>query len=320
MAGRAVIRELRQTDAAAVAGLLIAVTPHQLVTPEGVWYRATRGIERERRREWVAEEDGEVVGCAQAGFEWSVPTPGKGRFWICVHPRRRGRGLGTDLYATVEEYLGDEGAWRLRSWADDPAGERFLTERGFRFSRADRVSELPVREADLSELPRLEAARAADGFRLTALREVRDRAHDLHEVCVDGELDMPGDEPETEVDFESWSREELYHPDLSDEASFVVLDGGRPVSLAFTAVDPARRLAYNSMTATLRDYRRRGLALLAKLAVIRWSREAGLERIVTENDLDNEGMLAINERLGYRPLYEQTSWFLERERPPHERR
>jgi GNAT superfamily N-acetyltransferase len=312
VAGDAVIRELRQSDAEAVARLLISVNPHQIATAESVWYRATRGIERERRREWVAEACGDIVGSAQAGFEWAVPTPGKGRFWIGVHPERRGRGIGGSLYREVEKYLLGNGAVRLRSWVDaDPGGERFLRKRGFERRSADRVSVLDPREADLSALPRLEAERAAEGFRVTPLGDVLDQAQDLHGICVHGELDMPSDEPETEVDFDSWRREELDHPGVSPEGSMVVLAGERPVSLAFLGVDPARRLGYNSMTATLREYRRRGLALLAKLEVLRWARETGLERILTENDTGNTGMLAINERLGYRPLYEQHTWVLD---------
>lgn len=37
---------------------------------------------------------------------------------------------------------------------------------------------------------------------------------------------------------------------------------------------------------------------------------------MTENDSQNAGMLAVNERLGYRFLYEQVSWLREWERPP----
>ena len=70
-------------------------------------------------------------------------------------------------------------------------------------------------------------------------------------------------------------------------------------ALAFLCADPVRRLGYNEMTATLPEFRRRGLALLAKLAVVRWCREVGLERLLTENDGANDGMLAINRRLGY---------------------
>ncbi|HSB38453.1 MAG TPA: GNAT family N-acetyltransferase, partial [Gaiellaceae bacterium] len=86
------IRELRDGDAAAVAAVRVAVDPHQVETAATVRHWATRGIEREQRRAWVAEVDGEIVGSAWAGFEWSVPTPGKGRFWIGVLPAWRGRG------------------------------------------------------------------------------------------------------------------------------------------------------------------------------------------------------------------------------------
>ncbi|HYX88644.1 MAG TPA: GNAT family N-acetyltransferase [Gaiellaceae bacterium] len=318
MAGDAVIRELREPDAAAVARLRIAINPHQVVTPATLWHRASCTIERERRRDWVADVRGEIVGCAQAGFEWSVPTPGKGYFWIGVHPERRVEGIGGALYATAREYLLAEGAVRLRTWVDaDLAGERFVRKLGFEPRTADRVSEVDPRSVDVTALPRLEER----GFRLAPLAQVLDRVRDLYEICAAGERDMPSDEAETELDLESWKRDELDLPDLSHEGSFVALDGERPVALAFLRVDPERRIAYNQMTATLPEYRRRGLALMVKLAAARWAAEARIERLLTENDVGNTAMLAINDRLGYRPLYEQRSWVLEleRERPAGER-
>jgi GNAT superfamily N-acetyltransferase len=191
----------------------------------------------------------------------------------------------------------------------DPAGTRFLTKRGFAQTGRNRVSVLDVRQASVQDVD-------APGFRVTRLGETRDRAHELHAICVEGEIDMPSDEPETEVDFESWCREEFDYPDISNEGSFVVLEDDRPVSLAFVAVDPERGLGYNSMTSTLRSHRRRGLALLAKVAAVRWAQESGLERLVTENDAGNVGMLAINERLGYEPIYiEEYFTRLEGKRP-----
>jgi GNAT superfamily N-acetyltransferase len=306
----AVIRELREADAAAVARLEIAVNPHQVVTPRTIRYLATREDERKRRRDWVAEIDGEIVGCAQA--EWPVPTRDKGRFWIGVHPERRRRGIGGELYTTAQGYLVAEGAVRLRTWVDgDPAGESFVQELGFAPGSLDTVSEVDPRGIDVSDLPRLEER----GFRLACLGEVRRRVHDLYEIWAAAVRDMPSEHPETDLDFESWKRDDLEHPDLSDEGSFVALAGDRPVSLAFLTVDPARRLAYNQMTATLPDYRRRGLALMVKLASARWAAEAGIERLLTENDEENVGMLAINERLGYRPLYDQRGWAVELELP-----
>ena len=306
-----VIRELREADAAAVARLEIAVNPYQVVTPRTIRYLATRENERKRRRYWVAEIDGEIVGCAQA--EWPVPTPDKGRFWIGVHPEWRGRGIGGELYATAKGYLVGEGAVRVRTWVDgDPAGERFVQGLGFLGGTVDTVSEVDPRGIDVSGLPRLEGRE----FRVARLGEVRRRVRDLYEIWAAALRDMPSAHPETDLHFESWKRDDFEQPDLSDEGSFVALAGERPVSLAFLTVDPARRLAYNQMTATLPDYRRRGLALQVKLAAAQWAAKAGIERLLTENDAENVSMLAINERLGYRPLYDQRGWAIELDPSP----
>jgi RimJ/RimL family protein N-acetyltransferase len=69
-------------------------------------------------------------------------------------------------------------------------------------------------------------------------------------------------------------------------------------------VDWEGRAAYNEMTGTLRDYRGRGLAFAAKLETVRWAAGKGLARILTGNDTRNAPMLAINDRLGYRPTIE----------------
>jgi GNAT superfamily N-acetyltransferase len=309
-----VIRELRKEDVPGVVRLALELNPHQVLTERGLVHELELPPLGERRRDWVAIENGEIVGHAEAAFEWAVPTPGKGRLWLDVAREHRGRGIGSQLFETAVEYLRAEGAWRVESYVPgDPAGARFLSKRGFTLSGRNCVSALALGEASVPEV-------TAGGFRLATLGETRDRAHELHAVCVEGEIDMPSDEPETEVDFESWRRDEFEYPDISDDGSFVVLDGDRPVSLAFVAVDPARGIGYNSMTATLRTHRRRGLALLAKVAAARWAQTAGLARLVTENDAGNVGMLAINDRLGYAPLYVEEYFVrLEGERPAGER-
>jgi GNAT superfamily N-acetyltransferase len=308
------IRELRRADAPAVAELHLAVNEHFFETPERVWFWASRGLEREQWAQWVAEESGEIVGSAWASFEWSVPTRGKGRFWVGVPPELRGRGIGGALYDVVIDYLRSRGAWRARTNVDgDPAGERFVVKRGYQRQGADLVSALDLRGA------RLPRPSLPPGFRLEPLGRVRDHVEELFAICAAGELDRPGEEPESALTLEDWKLDDFGVPDLSDEGSFIVLEGERAVSLAFLSLDPARRLAYNLMTATLPGVRGRGLALAAKVATVRWAAANGFDRILTENAEGNAAMLAINRRLGYQALYEQTKWFLEWERPPGER-
>ena len=60
--------------------------------------------------------------------------------------------------------------------------------------------------------------------------------------------------------------------------------------------------ATNAFTATLPQFRGRGLALAAKIAAMRWAAANGITRVSTVNDDTNVPMLAINARLGYEPL------------------
>ena len=140
------IRELREEDAEATARLILVVNPHRIETGELVWARATKP----HQRDWIAESAGTVVGHAYAGLSAST----KGRFWIGVHPEQRGRGIGSELYRAVEEHL--TSAARLRTWVDgDSAGERFVRQRGFEQTGADRVSDVDPRAVDRAGLPEL---------------------------------------------------------------------------------------------------------------------------------------------------------------------
>jgi GNAT superfamily N-acetyltransferase len=95
------------------------------------------------------------------------------------------------------------------------------------------------------------------------------------------------------------------------EGSAIVLSGDLPVALAFLEVDEPANIAANEMTGTLPEFRRRGLARLAKVATIRWAAEHGIAAIQTGNSHENPGILALNARLGYRPVATETHYLRE---------
>jgi GNAT superfamily N-acetyltransferase len=293
-----VIRELQRADAEAAARLALAVNPHKIETAERVWQRAAAPSQRD----WVVEEDGRL-----AAYAYAAPaSPEVGRFWIGVHPTRRRRGLGTALYEATAAHLVE--ARRLRTWVDgDREGEHFVRSRGFQLTSVDRISEL-----DLGDWEPVSAEPEPGDYRLVSLAESLGPVERLFARCRSGGVELPSDLVE-------WKWDELEHPNLSREGSFAVLDGEEPAALGFLTVDLERRVAYNILTATFPAYRRRGLALLVKLASIRWAAENGIERVLTENDAENASVLALNKRLGYRRLYDQGTWALERVRVPSER-
>ena len=67
-------------------------------------------------------------------------------------------------------------------------------------------------------------------------------------------------------------------------------------------------VAEPDMTGTLRAYRGRGFALLAKRATLVNAAGRGVVLVLTENDETNAPMLSVNEKLGYRPAGSTLGW------------
>lgn len=309
---RAVIRKLLARDLGEVSALLRRLRGDSLYTERGIKHWIESAPERASAAWWVADEGG-VVGCALAMRRWWRAS-NNGYAWVGVAPEARGRGIGGALWEAAERHveLLDVDAL-LSDVLADTAGDAFLVARGFRPGRLDRVSALDPESVDLHEFDRRAERATADGYELVALGDVTDlRA--VYDLVVQVADDMPGSDAPHTYSFEEWKDALLRDPDLHADASAIVLRAGRPVSIALLSVDPAGRQAHNDQTGTARAHRGRGLATLAKLATIRWAREHGIERIITDNAENNAAMLAINDRLGYRAFVARRRWAREAKR------
>jgi GNAT superfamily N-acetyltransferase len=302
------IRPFEPEDAVAVAALLHENDPPEALTPAGIVHWIAGQPTRARAASWVAVQDDDVVGWARAGLRWATSAEGVGEVWGFVRPEGRGRGLGGLLYERALAHLREVDARTLESWATVEEGGCFLLHRGFRPGRRGELLALDVAAADLSERERLEAVKQAEGFRLVPLSTVADRPEALHTLDAEAIADIPETFAEDDVRLEDWLLEALGHPQLTRDGSFVILAGERPVAHAFLHLDEEHRLAANEMTGTAREFRRRGLARLAKLATIRWAREHGIRTLRTETDEENAGMRRLNASLGYRRIGTETEF------------
>ena len=77
--------------------------------------------------------------------------------------------------------------------------------------------------------------------------------------------------------------------------------------VSFSLVHRDGDRAWSDMTPTVPTHRGRHLALAAKSAALRRAAAAGVRAAYTANDGANRPMLAVNERLGYRPVATQWS-------------
>jgi GNAT superfamily N-acetyltransferase len=305
------IRDFESSDAEGVSAALHEQEIPGPVTAEGVLHWHVGQPERARARSWVAVVEGRIVGWGRARLNPFTSVEGVGDVFVYVVPGYRGQGLGGALFREVEAHAGAIGARSLQTWSESGAGNAFLEARGFRATAHEQFLALDLREVDTSPLVPLEREKAAEGFALARLEDVGDRVRELHRVYAAASADVPEYFREDDVRLDEWSVETLEHPQLTRQGSFVVLADGVPVSLAFLEIDEPARLAANEMTGTLPEFRRRGLARLAKLAAIRWTAAHGFTTMLTGNAERNTGMLRLNESLGYRPVLAGTEYVRE---------
>jgi GNAT superfamily N-acetyltransferase len=297
------LRPFDPGDAAQAARFLRRFEPAYLTTAESLLHRQRSEPERTRRRSWVALEGDEFVGWATAGFRWSGGPADYGRLFVAVRFDHRQRGLGSELWDRAERHLLEHGAGTLATYVHaDSDGARFVAARGFRSASAELISAIDPAKAELGQLAAHAEAKAGEGYRLVPLADMAGRERDLFAFYDDAGAWLPGD-PRNQVSFDDWRRHTLENPLLAPEGSFVIIRDEQVGALAWLLVDWERRLAENEWTATLPELRQQGLARLAKLAVIRWAAEHGIDAILTGNDRDNIAMLTLNQRLGYRQLY-----------------
>jgi GNAT superfamily N-acetyltransferase len=290
-------------DDSAIARIIREVARSWIASERAVRHRRLTTPERARRADWVWDAEGAAVAWGSASLELDRERDDVADIHVMVREAWRGRGIGAALYEQAYAHAVELGARRLlTSVEDEPPARRFAERRGFHHTMTSRVSRVDPREVDASALASLSAAKEAEGFSLAPFTVFHDRPELVHAVDAEASLDEPADEPLTSVPLDEWLTRHWAHPDLSHEGSFAVVHDRRPVAITMLIADLEGSRALNGFTGTLRAYRGRGLARLAKLASIAWAAEHGIVSIVTDNNETNAPMLAVNVSLGYRPF------------------
>ena len=247
-----------------------------------------QGVRRQpETRHWLAEEDGEAIGCA---FVSASSVPGRAFVLPRVVRRSRGRGAGTALLAAGLEYAATLGCERARSHVDgaDDRSLRFAARHGF--EEVDRQVEL-VRRLTAGE----SSGTTVSGIELEELG--RDDVEQLRDVVVAGVQDMPvagglGDGFAAEL-LEEYAGS-LYTV-VAREGERVV---GAAALLPYGARDDALEHAF---TTVLRSHRGRGIAQALKAACVHWAAAHGYAELVTWTQSGNDAMQAVNLAAGFRP-------------------
>jgi mycothiol synthase len=232
----------------------------------------------------IAELDGETVGAGLAGRS---DVQGRGFVAPRVHPDARRRGVGTAMLGPLTDHVASLGFDKAWGSADDP-GSCAFAER-FGFEEVDREVEQVI--ALPSQLP--EAPMPA-GIEVVSIAEKPELLRESYPLAQDGHADLAV-EGDVVVKLDDWLRDEATLP----EGSFVALYEGRIVGYSGLVRHDNPDVAEDGLTVVARDWRRRGLAIALKRLELEWAAEKGFGEVLTWTQRGNEGMRAVNERLGY---------------------
>ncbi|NES15654.1 MULTISPECIES: GNAT family N-acetyltransferase [Micromonospora] len=292
----ALIRPARPEDASAVVALRALVYPYLVRGVESTRRMIVQPPPGEDWAAWVAEADGRLVGWVSAYRNSQTSTPGVGEVsTLHVDPAHRRRGVGTALLDAALGHLRRIGATRVLIHCRTESLP-FARRHGFTPSRELRYSALDLRPAPPMPEP-------PPGVRLLPAAGVDPRR--IHRADAESSLDEPGDVPTDVLGYDLWHHEVWDNPGLDRQASTVAEVDGEVVALSLVKRDGDRM--WSDFTGTVPGHRGRGLGRLTKQAALHRAAAAGVRIAYTSNDEANAPMLAINARLGYRPVDSQWS-------------
>lgn len=271
---------------------------------------AARKPDTFRRREFVMLGD-KCVG--EASCLGPHPDAPKSTYYceLSLLPPWRDLGFEAEVFGRLVEAAKRDGAITVTTFArDDRVGRAEALHRmGFDCVMRDPMSRLDLEQFDAAGFSPTLRRVEEEGVAIRSLAQLDDAGIDwlpqLHKLSNELLEDVPragGDPPRP------WSFEEYCEWNSMPDFQFlparcVALDGARWVgstNLSRALANPD--VAMTGLTGVVRSHRRRGIATALKVTALERARQLGVKIVTTGNE-ENNPMLQLNIRLGFRPMY-----------------
>ena len=269
-----------------------------------------------KRSTFLDGKTGVVVGFGTIAQVVDMFHPQKFMISITVDPEYQSRGIGTTIYKTLSEQLGDLRAivvWTMTK-EDLTRQTEFFQHRGFVGKNRAWESRLDLPTFDASKFQNYLTRVAEDRVTFSTLsQERKDDAflRQLHQLVNLINEDMPREAPFTPFSYEQWRAFSYDNPRIIPEGYWIARKDSQLVGMSDVhrnEKDPS--VLSQDDTGVRREYRGRGIATALKVKLIDWAKQHGYSSIKTWNDSRNVPMLAVNTRLGFK---RQVGWaFMEK--------
>ena len=225
---------------------------------------------------------------------------------VVVDPAFYLRGIGRRLSDLLMTEVARLDPINVDAWSREDMACRvgFLERRGFVEDMRMWTSVLDLTTFDASRFAHLAPAVEVQGIQIRTLAElgpsdlgVRSKMYDMWREVRRDIPHPPGDDL-TEISFELY-QENYERPSLLPPGFFIAIDGEQFVGASHLWLFPEPGVLRTGATGVLRAYRRRGIAFALKIRSLEFGQANGYRRVLTENESNNRGMLAINDQLGF---------------------
>ncbi len=304
------LRPFEERDIVPSTAINNTIYPDEPVTvAQSEHWERTYPADNPRFRRVAETAAGQLVGYGECQRPfWSSLKTDTCTIYVAVDPDWQRRGIGQTLYAAVAPFAKAQGAVRLRTdCREDSAGTiRFLEKAGFTQIGIRFESSLDLRTFDETPFLATLTRFAGAGYTVTTLAEARqddpDADQHLYEVFAESIVDVPfPGEERADPSYKNFRDNVLDAPNTDPNAIFIARLGSRMAGMTSLELLP-NAIGITGMTGVLRQHRGWGVALAVKLASFRYLKAHGYTETRAHNDTANPPILALNAKLGYRPL------------------
>jgi len=301
------IREFKASDGAAVARIHNSLFPNDPYFSKRAEYEdSCYGRTRYRMKRLVAERVADqVVGFGEYKHFFFSYHPRKFALEIEVHPQWQRQGVGGMLHDRIMEKLSQVKVDTV--WAEvlstSASGIRFITKRGF-FERSRTIElRLDLRNPDLAKVIKETKSSWIEGMTITNLssemRRDSSAGRKFKDLEDSGAQDIPHTIADYLMDFHDYKIVVLNSPVMVWEGSFVAKRGTLYVGSSSLLESGMDNVIDQGFTVVRPEYRGSGIAQAVKLLTALYARNKGFRYIRTRNDSENNGMLAVNRKMGF---------------------